>query len=47
MAGGEEVVDSFRASFGGWRLEEVLHTAAVLRRRRIAASGLEVAAHWA
>jgi hypothetical protein len=36
-ANGEEVAGVFGASFGGQRLEEVLHTAAVLEHRRMAA----------
>jgi hypothetical protein len=34
---GEEVAGGFGASFGGWRLEEVLNTAAVLGRMRMVA----------
>jgi hypothetical protein len=34
---GEEVVGGFGASFGGWRLEEVVHTAVILGRRRMVA----------
>jgi hypothetical protein len=33
----EEVVGGFEASFKGWQLEDVLHTAVVLRRMRTAA----------
>jgi hypothetical protein len=36
VADGEEVTGGFRASFGGQRLEEVLHTVVVLGRMRTA-----------
>jgi hypothetical protein len=45
-ADGEEVAGGFGASFREWRLKEVLHTAAVLRHRRMAGRGNRRRQRW-